>query len=947
MASSISNDEFASGFVTLIGQFKANAITANAFTASLSDLVDDWDAYTPAQLASSVNSFVANQRVWQKELRDWWAGSVTDGPFNNGMFPFTNDVGVTAYAPCPALLQNPVLGPAGQASNAAATAQAAANTAVAAAAGINANTALIAQNVGWAQANATAAAGSASSATAANTSAWTAKAGADTTKTGADTANTNAQAARVAAQANATAAAGSAATAVTANTNAWTAKTSVDAANVAVWVGKASVDAANTSAWTAKAGADTANTSAWTAKAGADSANAGAWSAKSGADTANAGANTARVGAETANTNSNAAKVGAETANTNANASKLAAANSATAAAGSATTALGNAVVATTQAGVAISNAVAAAASAVTASTQAGIATSNATISVTQAGIATNSAVSAAAANTSAWLARTGAAASEAIAVSNATLSTNRAIAAENANVGAQSANASAWNAANAAANSAAVAAAVSNAASYQLRLEKDQPNGYAGLDGNGKIKAAQFDPSVLGALSYVGTWNASTNSPAIPAAASSNKGQIYKVSTAGTSNVSGITDWQVGDMLLSNGSTWDKIDNTESVTSVVGRTGAVTLTKTDVGLSNVDNTSDANKPLSNAEVAALALKLDIASKATPTEAAVGTDDAKFMTPLKVAYAIGNATISQAQVSGLSTALTGKVNVSTVGAANGVATLDATTKLPVAQLPTHTHAISDVTNLQTNLDAKLSTANAATLYQAVSAKAVANGYASLDASAKLPVAQLPTHTHVIADVTNLQASLDAKLSITNATVYQLTSAKGAANGYAGLDASAKLSASNLPTLTKTDVGLSNVDNTADLAKPISNATQIALNAKLADGDLVKADRQQIVTPTISGGALTLDLSQGSVFSVSWNANITSISITNAPTGSVSFTLILTGAGGSSVTWNTTTFKFPGGTAPTLISTTGAMNYLALNTLNQGTRVNVFFSGATI
>ena len=48
------------------------------------------------------------------------------------------------------------------------------------------------------------------------------------------------------------------------------------------------------------------------------------------------------------------------------------------------------------------------------------------------------------------------------------------------------------------------------------------------------------------------------------------------------------------------------------TVTSVAGRTGAVTLTKTDVGLGNVDNTSDANKPISTATQAALDLKVDI-----------------------------------------------------------------------------------------------------------------------------------------------------------------------------------------------------------------------------------------------------------------------------------------------------------------------------------------------
>lgn len=41
-------------------------------------------------------------------------------------------------------------------------------------------------------------------------------------------------------------------------------------------------------------------------------------------------------------------------------------------------------------------------------------------------------------------------------------------------------------------------------------------------------------------------------------------------------------------------------------VTSVAGKTGAVTLAASDVGLGNVDNTSDANKPISNATQAAL-----------------------------------------------------------------------------------------------------------------------------------------------------------------------------------------------------------------------------------------------------------------------------------------------------------------------------------------------------
>lgn len=58
----------------------------------------------------------------------------------------------------------------------------------------------------------------------------------------------------------------------------------------------------------------------------------------------------------------------------------------------------------------------------------------------------------------------------------------------------------------------------------------------------------------------------------------------------------------------------WKPIVATGDVQSVAGRVGAVTLTKTDVGLANVDNTSDVNKPVSTAQAAADALNLKIAS---------------------------------------------------------------------------------------------------------------------------------------------------------------------------------------------------------------------------------------------------------------------------------------------------------------------------------------------
>ena len=88
---------------------------------------------------------------------------------------------------------------------------------------------------------------------------------------------------------------------------------------------------------------------------------------------------------------------------------------------------------------------------------------------------------------------------------------------------------------------------------------------------------------ATTGALVYQGTWNASTNTPTL-VSSTGTKGYYYVVSVAGTTNLDGITDWQVGDWAVFNGSIWQKIDNTDSVQSVNGQTGVVVLGPNDVG---------------------------------------------------------------------------------------------------------------------------------------------------------------------------------------------------------------------------------------------------------------------------------------------------------------------------------------------------------------------------
>ena len=107
--------------------------------------------------------------------------------------------------------------------------------------------------------------------------------------------------------------------------------------------------------------------------------------------------------------------------------------------------------------------------------------------------------------------------------------------------------------------------------------------NGVATLDGSGTVPISQLPAAVLGALSYQGTWNASTNTPTLTSSVGT-KGYYYVVNVAGSTNLNGITDWVVGDWAVFNGSVWQKVDNTDAVTSVNGYTGTVNLTYTDVG---------------------------------------------------------------------------------------------------------------------------------------------------------------------------------------------------------------------------------------------------------------------------------------------------------------------------------------------------------------------------
>lgn len=94
--------------------------------------------------------------------------------------------------------------------------------------------------------------------------------------------------------------------------------------------------------------------------------------------------------------------------------------------------------------------------------------------------------------------------------------------------------------------------------------------------------KAQNQISALVGGVMYQGVWNASTNTPTLTSSVGT-KGYYYVVNVAGSTNLNGITDWKVGDWAIFNGSTWDKVDNTDAVSSVNGFTGAVNLTTANI----------------------------------------------------------------------------------------------------------------------------------------------------------------------------------------------------------------------------------------------------------------------------------------------------------------------------------------------------------------------------
>lgn len=297
---------------------------------------------------------------------------------------------------------------------------------------------------------------------------------------------------------------------------------------------------------------------------------------------------------------------------------------------------------------------------------------------------------------------------------------------------------------------------------------------------------AGSIEISTSGFVVFKGTWNAATNTPTLTSGVGT-EGNYYVVSSPGSTNLDGITDWQAGDWAIFNGTAWEKVDNSEIITSVNGQTGVVVITKSDVGLGNV--TDDAQlKIASNLSdldsVTTARSNLGLGSVATQDSDAIsltgGTIDGTT---------IGSTTASGATFTTITS--------------TGTSVLDGTTIPTGSTLVTTTRQVASGTGLQGGgdlaSDRTLSLTDTGVVASSYGTSTVAPVF-TVDAQGRLTNATSVTIAPAFADVASKPTTLSG-YGITDAVN---TSELGAANGVATLDSGSKLTSSQLPDIAVTE-----------------------------------------------------------------------------------------------------------------------------------------------
>jgi hypothetical protein len=255
------------------------------------------------------------------------------------------------------------------------------------------------------------------------------------------------------------------------------------------------------------------------------------------------------------------------------------------------------------------------------------------------------------------------------------------------------------------------------------------------------------------------------------------------------------------GSVIITGNSTTNTVDFTVdpsvgAVTSVNTQTGDVVLTKSDLGLSDVDNTSDINKPISTATQTALNGKEPLITGGTTSQYWRGDKSWQTLDKSSVGLSnVDNTSDANKPIStATQTALNAKQNTSEKNQPNGYVGLNGSSKIDSSYLPSY---VDDVLEFA-DLSSFPLIGDAGVIYLAQDTNKIYrwSGVSYIEVSQGIT-----DHTLLNNIGTNTHADIDSHIAST----------------------------ANPHSVTAGQVGLGNVDNTSDLNKPISTATQNALD----------------------------------------------------------------------------------------------------------------------
>lgn len=323
----------------------------------------------------------------------------------------------------------------------------------------------------------------------------------------------------------------------------------------------------------------------------------------------------------------------------------------------------------------------------------------------------------------------------------------------------------------------------------------------------DGKIPTNQLPDSIIGGMKYMGTWSAKDNDPQLNSGDPTQDGWYYIVSEAGErfGEVFDVKDW-----VVNSKGTWGKIDNVDSVVSVNGQSGIVNIeiddipglkdaldstdkliddhirdfnnphkvTKDQIGLGKVENYSPAEMPISNAvQTEITRIDKELLGAATDLTAHIKDTNNPHQT-------------TKEQVG--------------LGKVDNTSDLEKPISVPQQNEFNRVDRELDKKALQTDLAAHVSDFNN------------------------------PHHvTKEQVGLGKVDNTSDLEKPISIAVQEALNNIKIDATGYATKEELTNhINDRNNPhNVTKEQIGLGNVDNTSDMNKPISTATQMALDKK--------------------------------------------------------------------------------------------------------------------